>query len=199
MLAKYPTKKEWRLIQFSDEVHVGFGGQYTLQIIRKPGQRYCPDCLQHGAEPSKDSDRKRQHAWAAVGYNFKSPLVWYEIPSNTNGKMTQLVYRDQILEAVVRPWLQAGQQFVLEEDGDSGHGPEKENLVRKWKEENGLKLYFNYHDSPDLSPIENCWQAPKQNVNKYPHWDDYTVRELMEKGWEDLRQETINAWIDSMS
>jgi len=64
----------------------------------------------------------RYYVWAAVGYNFKSKLRFYEVPTNINGKMSMQIYRDEILEGVVRPWLDAGQHFVLEEDGDSGHG-----------------------------------------------------------------------------
>ena len=40
------------------------------------------------------------------------------------------MYIDKILEPVVKPWLQAHHDFVLEEDGDSGHGPGKSNIVR---------------------------------------------------------------------
>jgi hypothetical protein len=59
------------------------------------------------------------HAWAAVGYNFKSKLIFYDA-GNSNGKMNHRTYRDQILEPIVKDWLLA--DFVLEEDGDSGHG-----------------------------------------------------------------------------
>ncbi len=40
---------------------------------------------------------------------------------NAVGKMTQAVYIDQILEPYVRPWLEAGDHFVMLEDNDSGH------------------------------------------------------------------------------
>ena len=84
--------------------------------------------------------------------------------------MTHKVYRNQILEPVVKPWIESGRQFVLEEDGDSGHGGgNKENIVKKWKRDHGLVSYFNCHDSPDLSIIENCWQPVKQHLYKYPH------------------------------
>jgi hypothetical protein len=44
--------------------------------------------------------------------------------------MSQKAYIDQILEPVVKPWLDAGEHFVLEEDGDSGHGLGKNNIVQ---------------------------------------------------------------------
>jgi hypothetical protein len=128
-------------------------------------------------------DEKRVHAWGAAGYDFKIPkLIFYEVSTNSNGKMTQQVYRDVILEPIVKPWLHSGQSFWLEEDGDSGHGPAKNNnTVRKWKEENGLKYFFNCTHSPDLSPIENCWQPPKAHTRRVPHWDDQTTKELMQE------------------
>ncbi|KAK3951877.1 hypothetical protein QBC32DRAFT_370791 [Pseudoneurospora amorphoporcata] len=128
-------------------------------------------------------DRKRLHCWAAIGYNFKSELIWYD-SGNANGKMTLQCYRDQILEPVVGEWLRKGEDFVLEEDNDS--------------EENGLEHYFNCSCSPDFTPIEKAWQSPKQYLRKRPCWDDTIVKELAEEGWAALTQERINSWIDSI-
>jgi hypothetical protein len=197
MLQQYPNPEDWHRIWFSDEVHFGFGPQGKLLIIRKPGLRYCQDCIQEADEPA-EKDKKRFHCWAAVGWNFKSPIYFYEVPGNTNGKMSQQVYIDQILEPIVKPWLDTGHDFVLEEDGDSGYGPGKNNPVRTWKENHGLKHYFNCSNSPDLSPIENCWLPPKAHVRKFPHWDDSTTKELILEGWEQVSQEFINKQIDSM-
>ena len=108
------------------------------------------------------------------------------------------VYRDVILEPVVKPWIKYGQHFILEEDDDSGHGTGKNNIVRTWKEQNGLEYYFNYHSSPDLSPIKNCWQAPKAYIRKYPHWDDRSIRSLIYKGWSTVSQKEINKKVHSM-
>jgi hypothetical protein len=112
--------------------------------------------------------------------------------------MLQRVYIDQILEPIVKPWLEEGQDFVLEEDGDSGHGPSKKNIVREWKEKNNLEFFFNCAQSPDLSPIENCWQPPKQHLRKYPHWDDETTKGLILQGWANVSQKFISDKIRSM-
>ena len=172
MLQRYPNPDDWKHIQFSDLVHPGYGPSQTTYVIRKPGQRYCPGCICHNP-PGEDKSTKREHAWAAVGWNFKSDLIFYEAKS-PNGKMSHEVYVNQILEPV-KPWFECGDDFVLEEDGGSGHGgnqhawkgadapPPKtkrsvaENPVQCWKRENGLKFYFNCHSPSDFSPIENCW------------------------------------------
>ena len=100
-----------------------------------------------------------------MGYDFKSDIHFYEVLGNINGKMSQRVYIDHILQLIVKPWIEAHYDFVLEEDGDSGYGPGKLNIVRTWKETNGLEFYFNSHSSPNLAPIENCWQPVKQQIN----------------------------------
>ena len=184
-------------MRFSDEVHFGYGPQAKLRIIRKPGQRYCFGCIQEADSP-KPKDEKRVHCWAAVGWDFKSALQFYEVPGNNNGKMTQQAYIDQVLEHMVKPWLQADDDFVLEEDGDSGHGPGPNNAVRAWKQHHGLQHYFNCAASPDLAPIENCWLPPKQYVRQWPHWDDATTKQSILEGWEKVTQEFINELVLSM-
>ena len=131
MLQRYLEPKDWQRVRFSDEVHFGWGLEGSVRIIRKPGQRYCHDCSQEQPQP-EEKDKRRLHCWAAVGHNFKSDIYFYD-SGNPNGKMKQETYINQILEPVVKPWLEAGHDFVLEEDNDSGHGPGKSNIVRTWK------------------------------------------------------------------
>ncbi len=109
-------------------MHFGYGPQDKLNIIRKPGIRYCSDCTQEHNKLT-EQDKKRYHCWEAVEHNFKSEIYFYEVPSNTKGKISQQVYIDQILAPIVEPWIQAYQDFVLEEDQDLGHLPEKSNIV----------------------------------------------------------------------
>ena len=136
--------------------------------------------------------------WAAVEYNFKSDIIFYDVPGNKNGKLTHQVYINSILEPVVKAWIMAGEDFVLQEDGDSGHGPGKKKPVRTWKEQNGLESYFNCAQSPDLSVVENCWAIPKMYTRKYPHWDDATLENLIREGWAQVSQEFINKRVQEM-
>ena len=199
MLELYPTQEHWKHVRFSDEVHFSFGPQGRHYITRKPGERYCADCVSHAQEP-QPKDKDKLHCWAAVGYSFKSDLHLYDIESNKNGKMTAKHYRDEILEKIVKPW-QKEADFVLEEDQDSAHGiPRKGNgIVQQWKRNNGLVHYFNCSGSPDLSPAENAWQPLKQGLKKYPHWTLKEMEEIVCETWYDgLRQASINKWCMSM-
>ena len=198
MLERYPEEEDWYRVRFSDEVHFGYGPEGQLRIIRKPGTRYRQDCIQH-SDPPAEKDFKRLHAWAAVGWNFKSELIFCNVPTNTNGKMSMEIYINTILDPVVKPWIEQGDDFVMEEDGDSGHGARsKNNPVVKWKKQHGLESYYNCASSPDLSPIENCWQIPKRHISKYLHWDDTTMKDLAREGWAKMSQHFINERIKTM-
>ncbi len=144
MLERYPEKEDWWPVRFSDEVHFEYGPQGKLRIIRKPGQRYCMNCIQE-VNPLKDKDLKRQHCWAAVGHNFKSDIHFYDVPGNINGKLTLKLYLEQILKPIVKPWIENHSRFVLEENGDSGHGTGPKNIVRTWKQENKLSTTSIVH------------------------------------------------------
>lgn len=194
-LISHPTPKHWMSVLFSDEVHFGWSDEGKLHIKRRIGSRNEPRHIQYPREP-RDKDRKRIHCWAYVGWNFKSPIYFYD-SGNENGKMTQKTYIEQILEPFIKPLLDKGEDIVLFEDGDSGHGPGKNNPVRDWKEKHGLKYYFNVSNSPDLNIIENCWQQPKQYVRKYPHWNDEETKCLIKEGWDQVSQEFINGMIKS--
>lgn len=203
MLRKYPFKHDWWRVRFSDEVHFGVGPMGKLMIIRKPGERYCINCIQEQHERDRIAEKQKVHVWAAIGHDFKSDIHFYDIPSNNNGKMTTSYYVDHILEPLVKPWIIQGHDFVLEEDRDSGHGISKTNTpttryVKAWKESNNLKYYFNCSGSPDLSPIENCWQPTKHYIRKEPHWDRQDTRNLAQEGWDRIEQKWINKKVDEM-
>ena len=197
MLEKYSEWEDWHHVRFSDEIHFGWDPQGKLRIIRKPGERYCQNCIQE-ENKADEKDKKRHHCWAAIGHSFKSDIFFYNVSGNTNGKMSQKAYIEQILNPIILLWLQTGLRFFLEEDGDSGHGPGKSNIVRTWKEKNELNHYFNCASSPDLSPIENCWQPVKHYLRKYPYWDDANTKELIYEGWSHVSQRFFNEQVATM-
>ena len=76
--------------------------------------------------------------------------------------------------------------FILEEDGDSGHGARGTNIVKTWKEKNGLKHYFNCPGSLDWSPIERCWRLPKWEVKSRMCLTHEDLVEAVQDGWHKL-------------
>lgn len=112
---RFAFRMKYTLSEELNESYTLFANQVNVHVKTVSKNRM--------SQRRKIKKQKRYYCWAAVGYNFKSELIFYEVPGNSNGKMGQRVYIDSILEAVVKPWLEAGEDFVLEED-----------IVRDWKE-----------------------------------------------------------------
>ena len=85
---------------FSDECSFGWGPEGKIHVISEKGTRYGPRNLHYRERRPEKDDIKRLHAWAAVGYNFISPLIFYDT-GNNDGKMSQKAYIEQILEPFV--------------------------------------------------------------------------------------------------
>ena len=114
--------------------------------------------------------------------------------------MSQQVYIDKILNPVVLPMLEAGEDFIMKEDRDSEHDPQdNNNRVRRWKTEKGLNYYINASSSPDLSVIENAFQPLKQKLSNTGHWDEETLFQRANWAWEHcVSYDYINRQIESM-
>jgi hypothetical protein len=95
---------------------------WVSQSARENRLRYAKEMLKKYPEPED---------WYRVRFSDEVHFGW-----GAQGRLRI----DQILEPIVKLWLDEGQDFVLEEDGDSGHGPSKSNIVRTWKENNGLEF-----------------------------------------------------------
>ena len=78
-----------------------------------------------------------------------------------------------------------GEDFILEEDRDSGHGPtENKNPCRRYKKEIGLKYYFNASKSPDLYIAENTFLPLTQELSNTGHTDIAELNEQSEWIWD---------------
>lgn len=101
MLKRYLNPKDCIHVHFSDEVHFDYSIGFNIAyVIRKSNERECPSCMSQDVPPD-DKTNNKAHSWAAVGCDFKSPMVFYD-DDNDNGKMTHKCYVEQILEPVVR-------------------------------------------------------------------------------------------------
>lgn len=206
MLEEYPQPQSWHPVRFSGELHFGFGLDGNVRLYPRAGEKLCAPCDDEvPGTTAWPRDMRRIHAWAAIGYGFKSELVFYE-PSTSpgnNGDLSMAEYRDKILEKVVKPWvtLEGSQAFILEEDADSfGHGSgSKVNLAQEWKHGNGLRRYFGCGESPDLSPLDSLWPPSKQwSSNTLKDWDEETLKQAAIEAWSNIDQDNVNIWVDLM-
>ncbi|KAK5727990.1 hypothetical protein LTR17_012297 [Elasticomyces elasticus] len=138
---------------------------------RKAPKKDAPD------GPRNDEETKEAHYFAVVGYEYKPNLYEYTVPSNKTGKMSGKVYVE-LLRKCLKPLLDDGEDFTLEEDRDGAH---KSKEAVAYKKEIGLKTYLNETASPDLLCLENpVARSTKAYFRKHARYDAESIRRQAE-------------------
>ena len=170
-------QKEWLKVLWSDEVTFLIGGRSAKErVTRKRGERTCPTCVQHQLHRGHTTP---VHAWGAIGYGYKSPLLFIK-GSGKTGAFTQRDYLAQVLEPHIRPILEAFTAIthllapttepLFMEDGNSAHGHKSSrNCCQRFRTEHGIILMPHPSTSPDMNPIEKCWRWIKQALHRRKH------------------------------
>ena len=83
--------------------------------------------------------------------------------------MSQLFYAKEVLpkhiDEIKALEKHFHHRFRLQEDGDPSHGNRSiHNLCARLKRDADLQILIHPAQSPDLSPIEACWQIIKQRL-----------------------------------
>ena len=210
-----PDHVVWRQIRVSDESHEGvwkiiqnhqkrpLGMRYDEEKIERIDTRSRKKGLPAGSKeaialdakagPVNGDEDKRQafrsntvHFWAAVGVGHKSPLYFYDIPSNQIGKMTGAKYTE-ILKWYCSQYPRGAEgtadDWILGEDRDTAHGTHGKagrltplciqsrlywegdsdkpvkgpNNIDRLKLQLGIRWFFFLANSSDLNIIENLW------------------------------------------
>ena len=118
--------------------------------------------------------------------------------------MTQIYYTEYLLPVYIsaiqnarsidaRPW-------ILQEDNDGSHGTrgKKMNLARSLRESNWIDTLVHPAQSPDLNPIEACWNILKQRVRKRTYYGIPELKRILEEEWDKIIMQEIRAYISEM-
>jgi hypothetical protein len=199
MLERLPTREHWRKVRFSDEGQLGYQSHQTFQAR---GIKSQPRVRQTQTQNSSEQGSKRLakgtvRCWAAVGFGFKSDLISYTMTGSRQQRMTQNVYKTEILGTVVQGWIDAGQDFILEEDNEPGHGPDS-GPMKVYKQDMGLVYYVNCARSPDLTPFGSYWDLLKQDMAEFGLATTPNVFQFAQERWRELDQMVIDRWVDDM-
>ena len=92
--------------------------------------------------------------------------------------MTQEYYTKNILPSYIHAVHELRLQecglvsnWLLQEDGDPSHGIRSYGLAKKLKHANWIGNHYHPAQSPDLNPIEACWNILKQRLRRR-RWDN---------------------------
>jgi hypothetical protein len=192
-IANWDRPKEyWRKGFYYDETTIQSNMRRRLKILCKRGERRRLDCIQ-----SKFTSRRTSlHCAAAIGYNFKSRLVFLSIEGEGKG-FTQKKYEAQILRRLLgeictdkhnqKQSLGAfcvDEDYFVVEDGSRVHG--KKDTKKNGGLCNSARVEcFIYSidwppSSPDLNPIENVWTILKQKLRNRKPYGGWSLKDLQE-------------------
>jgi hypothetical protein len=201
-------KEYWRKGIYYDESTIQSNMRQRLKILRKRGERRRLDCVQF----TFTSGRTSLHIAAAIGYNFKSRIVFLSTEGEGKG-FTQRKYEDQILRGLLKDICankykqkqSVGAYFVVE-DGSRVHGKKdtrnNQGLCNKARVECFIFSIDWPPSSPDLNPIENLWRILKQKLRSRKPCGGWSLKDLQEAVldiWEnEITVEDYNKYIDSL-
>ncbi|KFM64816.1 Transposable element Tcb2 transposase, partial [Stegodyphus mimosarum] len=159
-------------------------------IWREPGIRYHP------------SDIRERDA-----YGTGSVCVWGGISLGggtdhqvfTRGTVNAQIYRDDILDAYVRPYAGAiGDAFLLQDDNARPH---RARIVDDYLQQETIMRMEWPTPSPDLNSIEQVWDALARHLVALnpPHQFLAALATALQEQWLSLRMELIDRITESIT
>ncbi|GFT48912.1 transposable element Tcb2 transposase [Trichonephila clavipes] len=167
------TEQDWACVLFSDESRFSLSSDCRRQLIwRESGTAYRPENIQE-----KDRyPRCSIMVWAGIMINGRTRLHVV-----ANGTMTGQRYIDEVLLPHVRHFRGAvGDKFVFMDDNTTCH---RTLAVQDCLDNEGIQSLVWPAHSPDLSPIENVWDALGRQVagRNYPPTNKNTLIRALTK------------------
>jgi transposase len=151
---------DWRKVIWSDEAIFETWRNGRIWVTRRVDEKRCPDCIKSVYR----SGRVTVMIWGALGWDWKSPLVFLEKELGHKG-VTSRVYKTQVLESIVAPLFdQLGTEYIFMEDGAKIH----KGYARLIKLQHNIRGFDWPPSSPDLNVIEKVWRWMKEELKKLP-------------------------------
>jgi hypothetical protein len=105
----------------------------------------------------------------------------------SGNSITQKYYTEHLLpvyiEAVYKVRARDQGPWRLQEDGDPLHDIRKEGLARRLKDSNWIENHILPAQSPDLNPIEACWNILKQRIRRRIFYSEEDMKEALQEEW----------------
>ena len=113
--------------------------------------------------------------------------------------MTQKYYVERLLPVYAAALDFARQRdplspWVLQEDNDGSHGTRSKgnNLAKQYKKDHNITCIIHPAQSPDLNPIEACWNIIKIRI-RHKVWTDLEeLKRALQEEWDKITMDEIH-------
>ena len=177
------SPEQWAKILWTDETWVT-GGPHTKQYVtRRVGEEWDPTCI------VEKMQRKRGWMfWGCFSGRGKGPGFFWEKDWGTIKKETYCQHTVPVIDGWIRlQQSEVGESLVLMQDGAPAHSATD---TTKELEERGITVICWPPYSPDLNPIETCWDWMKDYIEeKYGLEENPSYNKLrvyVKEAWEAL-------------
>ena len=189
------TPEQRAKILWTDETWVTDGPHRKQYVTRRQGEKWDPTCI-----VEKHQRKGGWMFWGCFSGLGKGPGIFWE---KDWGKINADSYRAHTVP-VIHGWVQLckverGEDLILMQDGALGHAATetKEDL-----RERGIIVMDWPPFSPDLNPIESCWNWMKDwiedryGLEEKPSYDK--LRQYVKEAWEVLPEDYLKDLLASM-
>lgn len=180
--------RHWRNIMFSDE------SRFLLQrrdgrqrVYRRRGERFADPCVLQVDRFGGGSVM----VWGAIRHGWKSRLVFVD------GRMNAVMYRDNILNPHVIPYVTRNPHVTFMHDNARPHVA---RICMDTLRANNIDVLEWPAFSPDMNPIEHLWDRLDRQVrNRNPAPATLAqLRAALTQEWANIPQNAIDDLLSSM-
>ena len=167
---------DWNRVFFSDESTVSTSQEKGVDWVRRyRGKRY----EEQNLRKTSASGRVSVHVWGGMTILGPTKLV------RIKGRLTSQKYVVQILSRHVKPFFAdpANKRIIFQQDNSPVH---RANHTQSYLERSHVPTMKWPACSPDLSPIENYWQALKRKVGNV-HFEGGTPEQKQDQLWNTIK------------
>lgn len=189
------TVEDWRKVLWTDETWVTGGHHRKLYVTRRHGEEWDPTCV------IERHQRKRGWMfWGCFSGDRKGPGIFWEKDWGSVRADTYQEHTIPIIDGWIRLCRQMyGDNLILMQDGAPAHNAES---TRQELNDRSVQLIFWPPFSPDLNPIETCWNWMKDyiqelaGIQENPSYD--VLRRWVKEAWDALPEDFLYSLLSTM-